>query len=164
MLITTATGCAALRLRLPALNILALCLASLSVFAAAGWVGTGPNLAGLSAASLRVPATAVALHFLRDIVRQFCGRVSRIFSFILLGDVFSSPLRLISIFYSFPSVIDFVGSGRFSNLGPEFQMLAAMNFRRNQSQLIAIVSGKFAAEFLGIVVAVDVDSPAFLSA
>ena len=43
-------------------------------------------------------------------------------------------------------------------------MLTAVNFRRNQSELIALVPGKFPAEFLGIVVAINVDSAALFAA
>jgi hypothetical protein len=71
-----------------------------------------PGLSTLSAglASLAGSA-AVMFHLLGNSVRQFSRRVARILALVLLRNVLASLLRLFSILYPFPSVIDFVGTG-----------------------------------------------------
>jgi hypothetical protein len=124
----------------------------------AGRLTTLPTLAGVLGI-----ASPMLRHFFRNSGWQFGGWISRILAFRFLSKMIAQLLFLFLVFYALPAVIDFVGAGAFGDLGMELRIFVAADARWNQTEIFAIASGEFPAELAGIIVSIDVDSPAFLA-
>jgi hypothetical protein len=77
------------------------------------------------------------LHFLRNIVRKFCGRILGVLPFAFLCDVVLRLLRRFRIFYVVPTMVDLV----LANARSRFRSVlgSAFNVWRNESELIAFM-------------------------
>jgi hypothetical protein len=150
-MLTCSTG----RLTLSCATLQSLALFSFSAGMQAAATSTLPNF---------LLASTTLAKLLCDIVWQLGRRIPRVLAFGFLGDVISQLLLLFFVFNPAPAVIDLVSTNRFRCFRHVLRILLVLNPGGDQAKLIAVLCGELASVFTGIVIAIDVNGAAFLSA